>query len=133
MQCSPWYRIACKCSLGVLVKSFTHFYHGCTTEVGYAMYTITILNEECYYQISPGHNPPYLQLRAVYLQNLWIRTWLVPPPYGFRSTQTRRSMSSACKTFSAFELRAGYGFTSSTGNARSLYVHERITHCLLES
>jgi len=54
--------------------------------------------------------------------NRRIRTWWVPPPYGFEITQTRRSMFSAWWTFSAFELPAGYGLTP-----------VRVTHCLRES
>ena len=54
-------------------------------------------------------------MRAVYLQkcgpHFSIRSGLVQLPYGYGSTQTRRSMFSACRTFSAFNLRAGYGFT----------------------
>ena len=89
-------------------------------------------------QLSPGPNPPYLQVRAVYLQkrgqNLGIRTWWVPPQYGFGSTQTLRSTFSARGTFAAFGLRSGYGFTPSTGDARALYTaNERTTHWLRES
>ena len=44
---------------------------------------------------------------------------------------------SACSTFSAFELRACYGFTSRTCYLRALYtftyVHERMALCLRES
>jgi len=60
--------------------------------------------------LSNGHNPPYLQVRAVYVQkrrpNSGIRKWRVLPPYGLKITQTRRSMFSACTTFSVYELRA---------------------------
>ena len=41
------------------------------------------------------------------------------------STLTRRSMFSACRTFSAFELRADYGFIPSAGDVRAMFVHER--------
>jgi len=81
-------------------------------------------------RIKHGHNPPYLQTRAVYLQkrgpNLGFRTWCVLPPYGIGSTQTQCSMFSACRTFSAFDLHAGYGITPSTCDVRAMYVHVRL-------
>ena len=43
----------------------------------------------------------------------------------FWSTQARRSMFSACRTFSACELRTGYGFTTRTCDVRARYVHVR--------
>jgi hypothetical protein len=64
---------------------------------------------------------------------LGIRMWWVPPPYGFGSTQTCRRMFIACKTFSAFELLAGYGFTPSMGDRCACPVRPRAHNALRAS
>ncbi|KAI8486808.1 hypothetical protein Bbelb_355560 [Branchiostoma belcheri] len=59
--------------------------------------------------LSFGHNPPYVLLRAVYVQKRRASVrgeyHLRTESYGFGSTQTRRRTLSACKTFSACGLR----------------------------
>ena len=89
-----------------------------------------ILESRTAYRLSSGHNPAYVLLRAGYVplkrrQNLEIRTRLIGPPYGFGSTQTRRSIFSARRTFSSCELRAGYVFTTRTCDVRAPYVDVR--------
>ena len=83
--------------------------------------------------MKPSSQPAVLASACCRLAKTWakkIRTWWIPPPWWFGSTHTRRSMFTTRETFSAFELRLGYGFTACTDNARALYVHEHITHCL---
>ena len=63
-----------------------------------------------------------------------IRTWwVVPPQYGFGSTQTRRSTFSAWGTFAAFRMRSGYGFTPVRVTHVPSTANERTTHWLRES
>ena len=84
-----------------------------------------------YLQAPKPRSQPAVLACAVYVQksrqNLWISTWWVLPSYGFRSTQTRRSMFSTCRTFSACELRAGYGFTTSIRVWRAWPVRARMS------
>ena len=143
----PWFNEACKRKYTEWITALSNFNENKSNDNhkilvdkkrNYKRFEVKLKRQYMRYagDLCGGPNPTYLQVRAVYVQKrgqkLVVRTWWVLRPYGFGSTQTRRSTFRVWETFSAFTLRSDYGFTQvrvtcvlSTGN-------ERITHLLRE-
>jgi len=108
--------------------------HTCTLHDPWSQKNITTqwcTRGDCLQSLKPRSQPAVFASACFRLAKTWAKfNSRIPPLWGCGSTQSRLSMFSARGTFSAFELRVGYGFTACTDDERALYVHERITHSL---
>ena len=68
-------------------------------------------------EISPGHNPPYLQVRPVYVQKRRQNAGHVRRKYRLRTDLGARRQDAAFLWHEELSLRRGCGFTVSMGNA----------------